>query len=79
MLASRPARILSGKCPIGIPSNDKLPGNNNSGGAMNDITRRDFINGTLIAAGSSLLTFNMGGQAAMAAMSASKSSPTYSK
>ena len=35
---------------------------------MSKITRRDFVNGTLVAAGSSLLPFQANGQAAMAAM-----------
>ncbi len=35
---------------------------------MSKITRRDFINGTLVAAGSSLLPFDAGSQAAMAAL-----------
>lgn len=38
---------------------------------MNEITRRDFINGTLVAAGSSLLPFATASQAAMAAMAPS--------
>jgi spermidine dehydrogenase len=39
---------------------------------MSAITRRDFINGTLMVAGSSMLPFEVTGQAAMAAVS-----PTY--
>ena len=39
---------------------------------MSEITRRDFINGTLLAAGSSMLPFEATGQAAMAALD-----PTY--
>lgn len=39
---------------------------------MTDITRRDFINGTLMAAGSAVLPFDVTGHAAMAAVS-----PTY--
>jgi spermidine dehydrogenase len=35
---------------------------------MTDITRRDFINGTLMAAGSSMLPLEASGQAAMAAL-----------
>jgi spermidine dehydrogenase len=35
---------------------------------MSDITRRDFINGTLMAAGSSMLPFEASGQAALAAL-----------
>jgi spermidine dehydrogenase len=35
---------------------------------MSEITRRDFINGTLMAAGSSMLPFEATGQAAMAAL-----------
>ena len=35
---------------------------------MSDITRRDFINGTLMVAGSSMLPINASGQAAMAAL-----------
>lgn len=38
---------------------------------MSDITRRDFINGTLMVAGSSMLPFGNSGQAAMAAVSPS--------
>jgi spermidine dehydrogenase len=35
---------------------------------MSEITRRDFINGTLMVAGSSMLPFDANGQAAMAAL-----------
>ena len=35
---------------------------------MGEITRRDFVNGTLMAAGGTLLPFNVTGQAAMAAL-----------
>jgi spermidine dehydrogenase len=35
---------------------------------MSEITRRDFINGSLMVAGSSMLPFNANGQAAMAAL-----------
>jgi len=35
---------------------------------MSEITRRDFINGTLMVAGSSMLPFAANGQAAMAAL-----------
>ena len=38
---------------------------------MSDITRRDFINGTLMVAGSSMLPFDAQGQAAMAALNPS--------
>jgi len=38
---------------------------------MSEITRRDFINGTLMVAGSSMLLFDANGQAAMAALSPS--------
>jgi spermidine dehydrogenase len=38
---------------------------------MNKITRRDFVNGTLVAAASSLLPFQANSQAAMAAMAPS--------
>ncbi len=39
---------------------------------MSEITRRDFVNGTLIAAGSSLLSHGISSQAAMA-----KLAPSY--
>ncbi len=35
---------------------------------MSEITRRDFINGTLVAAGTSILSFDATSQAAMAAL-----------
>ncbi len=35
---------------------------------MSEITRRDFINGTLMVAGSSMLPLEASGQAAMAAL-----------
>ncbi|MCH7822670.1 MAG: NAD(P)-binding protein [Proteobacteria bacterium] len=38
---------------------------------MSDITRRDFINGTLMVAGTSMLPFEASGQSAMAALSPS--------
>ena len=38
---------------------------------MSKITRRDFVNGTLVAAGSSMLPFSANSQAAMAALSPS--------
>jgi len=42
---------------------------------MSEITRRDFINGTLMAAGSSMLSFEATGQAAMAALDPSNYPP----
>jgi spermidine dehydrogenase len=38
---------------------------------MSEITRRDFINGTLMVAGSSMLPLEASGQAAMAALNPS--------
>ena len=38
---------------------------------VNEITRRDFINGTLMAAGSSMFPFDANGQAAMVALDSS--------
>ena len=35
---------------------------------MSNITRRDFVNGTLMAAGSTMLPFDVSSQAAMAAL-----------
>ena len=43
---------------------------------MSKITRRDFINGALVTAGSSILSFDANGQAAMAALDPSYYPPT---
>ncbi len=43
---------------------------------MSEITRRDFINGTLMAAGGSMPPFEITGQAAMAALDPSYYPPS---
>jgi len=44
---------------------------------MSEITRRDFINGTLMVAGSTMLPFEANGQAAMAALDPSYYPPAH--